>query len=105
MAAGLIRRLPDSQALLLFELLEEFERDGYLERVRAYEPPLVKIFADVANGWDESGAYEFARAWVSTLVAREDGFAWDGASEDDKREHRRKVFDELERRGVLPPRD
>lgn len=39
MAAGLIRRLPDSQALLLFGLLEEFERDGYLERVRAHEPP------------------------------------------------------------------
>lgn len=102
-AAGLIRRLPEDQALRLFGLLEEFERDGYLERVRGYEPPVVKIFAEVANGWDEPGAYEFARAWVSTLVAREDGFSWERATELDKREHRRRVFDELERRGVLPP--
>jgi hypothetical protein len=105
MAAGLIRRLSDEQAVRLFGILEEFERDGYLERVQGHEPPVVKIFAEVANGWDEAGVYEFARAWASTLVAREDGFAWDRASEPEKREHRRTVFDELERRGVFPPED
>jgi hypothetical protein len=105
LTAGLIRRLSEDHALRLLGILEEFERDEYLERVRGHEPPVVKIFAEVANGWDESGAYEFARAWVSTLVAREDGFSWENATEPDKREHRRKVFDELARRGVLPPED
>lgn len=102
-AAGLIRRLPDRQALMLFGLLEEFERDGYLERVRGHEPPIVKIFAEVVTGWDEEGAYEFARAWVSTLVAREDGFSWDVATDQQKAVHRNKVIAELVRRGVMPP--
>lgn len=101
--AGLVRRLPDDQAILLFGLIEEFERDGYLERVKGHEPPIVKIFAEVANGWDEQGAYEFARAWASTLVAREDGFSWDRASPEEKQQHRARVIDELGRRGVLPP--
>ena len=101
--AGLVRRLPDDQATLLFGLLEEFERDGYLERVQGHEPPIVKIFAEVANGWDEQGAYEFARAWASTLVAREDGFSWDRATPEEKKKHRASVIDELGRRGVLPP--
>jgi hypothetical protein len=101
--AGLVRRLPDDQALLLFGLVEEFERDGYLERVQGHEPPIVKIFAEVANGWDEQGAYEFARAWASTLVAREDGFCWDRASPEEKKRHRARVIDELGRRGVLAP--
>lgn len=103
--ARLVRRLPDSQATLLFGLVEEFERDGYLERVQGHEPPIVKIFAEVANGWDEQGAYEFARAWASTLVAREDGFCWDHASPEEKKRHRARVIDELGRRGVLPPAD
>ena len=101
--AGFVRRLPEDQAVLLYGLVEEFERDGYLERVRGHEPPIVKIFAEVANGWDEAGAYEFARAWVSTLVAREDGFSWDRASPEEKTRHRARVIDELVRRGVLPP--
>jgi hypothetical protein len=99
----LVRRLSHDQATLLFGLLEEFERDGYLERVHGHEPPIVKIFAEVANGWDEPGAYEFARAWASTLVAREDGFSWDRASPAEKTKHRANVIDELGRRGVLPP--
>ena len=102
--AGLVRRMSLDQAILLFGLLEEFERDGYLERVQVHEPPIVKIFAEVANGWDEQGAYEFARAWVSTLVAREDGFSWDRATPEEKKKHRASVIDELGRRGVLPPR-
>ena len=101
--AGLVRRLPDSQAILLFGLVEEFEHDGYLDRVQGHEPPIVKIFAEVANGWDEQGAYEFARAWASTLVAREDGFCWDRASPEEKKLHRARVIDELGRHGVLPP--
>jgi hypothetical protein len=101
--AGLVRRLPDHQALLLLGIIEEFERDGYLERVQGHEPPIVKIFAEVANGWDEQGAYEFARAWASTLVAREDDFNWDSASPEEKKRHRARVIDELGRRGVLPP--
>ena len=100
---GLVRRLPEDQALLLFGLVEEFERDGYLERVHGHEPPIVKIFAEVANGWDEQGAYEFARAWVSTLVARDDGFCWDNATPEEKKCHRARIIDELGRRGVLPP--
>ena len=103
MLSSLVRRLPDRQAILLFGLVEEFERDGYLERVQGYEPPVVKIFAEVANGWDEQGAYEFARAWTSTLVAREDGFCWDRASPEQKKKHRARVMNELGRRGVLPP--
>lgn len=101
--AGLVRRLSHDRATLLFGLLEEFERDGYLERVQGHEPPIVKIFAEVANGWDEQGAYEFARAWASTLVAREDGFNWDRATPEEKKKHRASVIDELGRRGVLPP--
>lgn len=103
MLAGLVRRLPESQAILLFGLVEEFERDGYLLRVQGHEPPIVKIFAEVANGWDEQGAYEFARAWASTLVAREDGFCWDRASPEEKKRHRARIIEELCRRGVLPP--
>ena len=105
MLASLVRRLPNDQAILMFGLVEEFERDGYLERVRGHEPPIVKIFAEVANGWDEQGAYEFARAWASTLIGREDGFCWDNASPDEKKRHRARVIDELGRRGVLPPAD
>jgi hypothetical protein len=101
--AGLVRRLSHDQAILLFGILEEFERDGYLERLQGHEPPIVKIFAEVANGWDEQGAYEFARAWASTLVAREDGFCWDRASPEEKKRHRARIIDELGRRGVLPP--
>jgi hypothetical protein len=103
MLAGLIRRLPDDQVILLAGLVEEFERDGYLERVKGHEPPIVKIFAEVVNGWDEPGAYEFARAWASTLIAREDGFCWHRASPEEKKRHRARVIDELGRRGVLPP--
>lgn len=103
MLAGLVRRLPDRQAILLFGLVEEFERDGYLERLQGHEPPIIKIFAEVANGWDEQGSYEFARAWASTLVAREDGFCWDRASPEEKTGHRARIIEELGRRGVLPP--
>ncbi len=102
-AASLIRKLPEEQAGIVLRLLEEFAGDGYLGRVRSHEIPTVKILAEVINGWDPDGVYEFARAWASTLVAREDGFNWDFCSDEQRRAHRRRVLDELARRGLMFP--
>ncbi len=104
-AAALIRRLPERQAALALRLLREFAEDGYLERVRSHEIPTVKILAEVINGWEPDGVYEFARAWASTLVAREDGFNWDFSSREQKHAHRLRVLDELMRRGLMFPSD
>ena len=71
-----IRSLPDEQVTVLIELLFEFRADSYLDRVRPYELPTLKTLAEVINGWEPDGVYEFTVAWVSTLVAREDGFDW-----------------------------
>jgi hypothetical protein len=97
--ASVIRSLPPQQAGALVDLVEEFGADGYLQRMRAVELPAVKILAEVINGWEPDGVYEFARAWASTLVAREDGFEWDRCNEAERRAHRQRVLAELARRG------
>ena len=102
-AAALIRELPEEEAVLALRLLQEFAGDGYLGRVRLHEIPTVKILAEVINGWEPDGVYEFARAWASTLVSREDGFNWDFCSREQKQAHRRRVLDELARRGLAFP--
>lgn len=99
-AASLIRNLPEGRAAMLIELLDELARDDYLGRVRPFEVPAVKILAEVINGWDPDGVYEFARAWTSTLVAREDDFDWETADLEAQRRHRERVLDELARRGL-----
>ena len=99
-AAGIIRGLSPAQAEILVALIDEFRRDGYLQRVRDIDLPAVKILAEVINGWDPDGVYEFARAWTSTLVACEDGFQWAKCDAEDKEEHRRRVEAEMAKRGL-----
>ena len=99
-AAGIIRNLSPAQAEVLVALIDEFRRDDFLRRVRDVDLPAIKILAEVINGWDPDGVYEFARAWTSTLVAREDGFQWSNCDADDKEEHRRRVEAEMSRRGL-----
>lgn len=98
--AALVRRLDDEQACALIELIDEFQRDDYLARLRPDDLPTVKILAEVINGWDPDGVYEFARAWTSTLVARDDGFCWDSCTPRQKTEHHRRVLAEMARRGL-----
>lgn len=97
--ADVIRELPPDQIAAVVKLLNEFLEDDYLKRVRGFEVPAVKILADVINGWEPDGIYEFARAWVSTLVARQDGFDWERCSEAERQAHRFRVLAELQRRG------
>ena len=98
--AGVIRDLSPSQAETLLDLIDEFRQDGFLQRVRDVDLPVVKILAEVINGWDPDGVYEFARAWTSTLVARKDGFEWSDCGPREKEEHRRRVEAEMARRGL-----
>ena len=97
--AEVIRELSPEQVQALVKLLDEFLEDDYLRRVRGFEVPAVKILADVINGWEPDGIYEFARAWVSTLVARQDGFDWERCNEGERQAHRYRVLTELARRG------
>jgi hypothetical protein len=97
--AHVIRDLSPEQLRSLMKLLDEFLEDDYLRRVRVFEVPAVKILAEVINGWEPDGIYEFARAWVSTLVARRDGFDWERCSDADRQAHRFRVLAELQRRG------
>lgn len=99
-AAGIIRDLSPTQAEVLVALIDEFRRDGSLQRVRDFDLPAVKILAEVINGWDPDGVYEFARAWTSTLVSRLDGFHWSTCDAKDKEEHWRRVQTEMARRGL-----
>ena len=95
-----LRGLTDEQVNSVVELVYEFRNDGYLERVQSHEIPTVKILAEVINGWELEGNYEFAQAWASTLVARQDGFDWSDCTLQEKAEHRKRVRLELQRRGV-----
>lgn len=95
-----VRGLPPRQVKLLVMLVDEFRRDGYLERARSSDLPAVKILAEVISGWEQDGVYEFARAWVSTLVSRQDGFDWADCNPDQKQQHRRQIDEELTRRGL-----
>ncbi|MEX2301177.1 MAG: hypothetical protein WD733_09585 [Bryobacterales bacterium] len=97
--ADVIRELSPLQVAALVKLVNEFLDDDYLQRVRGFEVPAVKILAEVINGWEPDGIYEFARAWVSTLVARQDGFDWERCSDVERQEHRYRVLAELQRRG------
>ena len=96
----MLRGLADEQVDSLVALVREFRNDGYLERMQSHEIPTVKILAEVINGWELEGNYEFAQAWASTLVARQDGFDWSDCTPQEKAEHRKRVGLELQRRGV-----
>ena len=98
-----VRGLPDEQITALIELLFEFRADSYLDRVRPYELPTLKILAEVINGWEPDGVYEFTVAWVSTLVSRQDGFDWTDCTPFEKAEHERRIQVEMQRRGVPKP--
>ena len=98
--ADVLRGLADEQVDSLVALVREFRNDGYLERMQSHEIPTVKILAEVINGWELEGNYEFAQAWASTLVARQDGFDWSDCTPQEKAEHRKRVGLELQRRGV-----
>ncbi len=98
--ADVLRGFTDEQVDSLVELIREFRNDGYLERIQPHEIPTVKILAEVINGWELEGNYEFAQAWASTLVARQDGFDWSACTPQEKAEHRKRVGLELQRRGV-----
>ena len=54
-----IRSLPDEQVTVLIELLFEFRADSYLDRVRSYELPTLKILAEVINGWEPGRRLRF----------------------------------------------
>ena len=97
---GIIRDLSPSQAEALVSLIDEFRQDGFLQHLRDVDLPAVKILAEVINGWDPDGVYEFARAWTSTLVARQDGFEWSDRDVEEKEDHRRRVEAEMARRGL-----
>ena len=97
---SLVRGLPDEQAETLVKLLEEFKRDRYSARLRPDDIPVIKVLAEVISGWDPEGVYEFACAWASTLVARQDGHSWDTATPSAKQHHRERVHQELVRRGI-----
>ena len=99
-AAGIIRDLSPAQAEVLVALIDEFRRDDFLRRVRDVDLPAIKILADVINGWNPDGVYEFARAWTSTLVASEDDFQWSNCDAEAKEEHHRRVEAEMARRGL-----
>ncbi len=98
--AKVLRTLPDAQTVCVVELIEELARDGYLARMRAVEAPVLKVMAEILNGWDADGVREFGGAWVSTLVAREDGFDWERGSLDQRQRHRERVEREIARRGI-----
>jgi hypothetical protein len=96
-----IRTLPPEQLETLLGLVGEIRREGYLEKIRAYDLPVIKVLAEVISGWEPDGVYEFARAWVSTLISRQDGFSWPECNATQKSEHRRKVQAEMTRRGIF----
>lgn len=98
--ADALRKLPDAQASCVADLVEELSADDYLPRMRSCEIPVIKVMAEILNGWDEDGVREFGGAWVSTLVAREDGFDWERGSLEQRQRHRDRVERELIRRGV-----
>ncbi len=97
---GAVRGLSSEQLVVLLRLVEEFRQDGCLETLRETDLPPLRILAEVLSGWDNDGVYEFARAWTSTLVAREDGFDWLTSSPTEKQVHRERVATEMKRRRV-----
>ena len=98
--AKVLRKLPDAQTSCVVELLEELAQDDYLSRMRTCEAPVLKVMSEILNGWDADGVREFGRAWVSTLVARQDGFDWERGSLDQRQRHRERLDREIARRGI-----
>jgi hypothetical protein len=98
---GVIRTVPPEQIEVLLGLVKEIRREDYLEQIRPYDLPVIKVLAEVISGWEPDGVYEFARAWVSTLISRQDGFSWHECNAAQKNEHRRKVEAEMTRRGIF----
>jgi hypothetical protein len=96
-----VRALPPEQLEVLLGLVEQIQRENYLEKIRPYDVPVIKVLAEVVSGWEPDGVYEFARAWVSTLISRQDGFSWPECNTVQKDEHRRKVVAEMTRRGIF----
>ena len=90
----------ESKSTPLIQLIHEFRCDNYLERLRPFEVPAIKILAEVLNGWDNDGVYEFTRAWVSTLISRQDGFNWKKSDSLARSEHHSRVDEEMARRGL-----
>ena len=97
---GVVRALPPGQLVALLRLVEELRGDSLLNRLRETDMPVMRILAEVISGWEEDGVFEFARAWMSTLVAREDGFEWATADSKEKAQHRERIADEMVRRGL-----
>ncbi len=98
--ADVVRGLSREQIDALIQLIHEFRCDNYLERLRPFEVPAIKILAEVLNGWDNDGVYEFTRAWVSTLISRQDGFNWKKSDSLARAEHHNRVDEEMARRGL-----
>jgi hypothetical protein len=96
-----VRALPPEQIEVLLGLVEEIRREVYLEKMRPYVLPVIKVLAEVISGWESDGVYEFARAWISTLISRQDGFSWPACNGAQKNEHRRKVQAEMTRRSIF----
>ena len=96
-----VRALPPGQLEVLRGLVDEIRQEDYLEKVRHHDLPVIKVLAEVISGWEPDGVYEFARAWVSTLVSRQDGFSWPECNAAQKDGHRRKVEQEMTRRGIF----
>jgi hypothetical protein len=97
---GVVRALPPNQLVTLLRLVQELRGDHLLDRIRETDVPALRILAEVISGWDEDGVFEFARAWTSTLIAREDGFDWATADSEEKACHRERITEELVRRGL-----
>lgn len=97
---GVVRALPPRQLVTLLRLVQELRKEHFLDQIRETDIPALRILAEVISGWDEDGVFEFARAWTSTLIAREDGFNWATADSEEKACHRERITEELVRRGL-----
>ena len=96
--AGILRAMPDEQASTAVSLLEELAAEETLTGLREIDIGVLRILADVLKGWEVDGVQEFGRAWVSTLISRRDGFAWDRSTSEEREAHRRSIEAEMVRR-------
>jgi hypothetical protein len=96
--ARLVRNLPDDQADAAATFLEEISRENVLAGLREIDVGVLCVLADVLKGWEVDGVHEFGRAWVSTLLARRDGFAWDRSTPEERAAHRESIAAEMTRR-------
>lgn len=96
--ASLVRALPDEQAAAAVTLLEELSLEDGLAGLREIDVGVLHILAEVLKEWEVDGVQEFGRAWVSTLLSRRDGFAWDRSTPAEREAHRRSIEAEMVRR-------